>query len=40
MDGHAGEDQHSVSNCIDWILAFARMTDNLGSLLLIMIIQF
>ena len=23
---HAGEGQHPVSNCFDWILAYARMT--------------
>ena len=23
---HAGENQHPVSNCFNWILAFARMT--------------
>jgi hypothetical protein len=37
---HAGENQHPVNNCFDWILAYARKTDNLNSLSLIVINQF
>lgn len=26
LDRHAGVGQHPVINCLDWILAYARMT--------------